>query len=76
MSPVLSFQLYRLLRVLKLYYEVASSQLLAAQIAPRAEVVLQSRQFSSSNLPDTPRAKVVLQSRQFSASSSTDCSAY
>ena len=31
-SPVLSFQLHRLLRVLKLYYKVASSQLPAPQI--------------------------------------------
>ena len=45
-SPVLSFQLHRLLRVLKLYYKVASSQLPAPQIAPRTKVVLQSRQCS------------------------------
>ena len=65
-SPVLSFQLHRLLRVLKLYYKVASSQLPAPQIAPRARVVLPSHQFSSSSSPDTPRTKVVLQSRQCS----------
>ena len=65
-SPVLSFQLHRLLRVLKLYYKVASSQLPAPQIAPRTKVVLPSHQFSSSSSPDTPRTKVVLQSRQCS----------
>ena len=46
------FQLHRLLRVLKLYYKVASSQLPAPQIAPRTKVVLQSRQFSASSSPD------------------------
>ena len=65
-SPVLSFQLHRLLRVVKLYYKVASSQLPAPQIAPRTKVVLPSHQFSSSSSPDTPRTKVVLQSRQCS----------
>ena len=55
-----------MLRVLKLYYKVASSQLPAQQIAPRTKVVLSSHQFSSSSSPDTPRAKVVLQSRQCS----------
>ena len=65
-SPVLSFQLHRLLRVLKLHYKVASSQLPAPQIAPRTKVVLPSHQFSSSSSPDTPRTKVVLQSRQCS----------
>ena len=65
-SPVLSFQLHRLLRVLKLYHKVASSQLPAPQIAPRTKVVLPSHQFSSSSSPDTPRTKVVLQSRQCS----------
>ena len=65
-SPVLSFQLHRLLRVLKLYYKVASSQLPAPQIAPRTRVVLPSHQFSSSSSPDTPRTEVVLQSRQCS----------
>ena len=35
-----------MLRVVQLYYTVASSQLLAAQIAPRTKVALQSRQFS------------------------------
>ena len=55
-----------------MYYEVASSQLLAAQIAPRTKVVLESRQFSASSSTDTPRTKVVLQSRQFSSSSSPD----
>ena len=65
-SPVLSFQLHRLLRVLKLYYKVASSQLLAPQIAPRTKVVLPSHQFSPSSSPDTPRTEVVLQSRQCS----------
>ena len=65
-SPVLSFQLHRLLRVLKLYYKVASSQLPAPQIAPRTKVVLPNHQFSSSSSPDTPRTKVVLQSRQCS----------
>ena len=63
-SPVLSFQLHRLLRVLKLYYKVASSQLPAPQIAPRTKVVLPSHQFSSSSSPDTSRTKVVLQSCQ------------
>ena len=61
-----------LIRVLKLYYKVASSQLPAPQIAPHTKVVLQSRQFSSSSSPDTPRTKVVLQSRQFSSSSSPE----
>ena len=65
-SPVLSFQLHRLLRVLKLYYKVASSQLPAPQIAPRTKVVLPSHQFSSSSSLDTPRTKVALQSRQCS----------
>ena len=65
-SPVLSFQLHRLLRVLRLYYKVASSQLPAPQIAPRTKVVLPSHQFSSSSSPDTPRTEVVLQSRQCS----------
>ena len=51
-SPVLSFQLHRLLRVLKLYYKVASSQLPAPQIAPRTKVVLHSRQFSASSSTD------------------------
>ena len=55
-SPVLSFQLHRLLRVLKLYYKVASSQLTAPQIAPRTTVVLQSRQFSASSSTDTSLA--------------------
>ena len=55
-----------MLRVLKLYYKVASSQLPAPQIAPRTKVVLPSHQFSSSSSPDTPRTKVVLQSRQCS----------
>ena len=62
-SPVLSFQLHRLLRALKLHYKIASSQLPAPQIAPRTKVVLPSHQFSSSNSPDTPRTEVVLQSR-------------
>ena len=57
-----------MLRVLQLYYTVASSQLLAAQIAPRTKVL--------PALQIAPRTKVVLESRQFSASSSTDCSAY
>ena len=35
----------QLLRALKLYYAVASSQLPAPQIAPRTTVVLQSHQF-------------------------------
>ena len=63
---VLTFHLYRLLRALKLYYKVASSQLPAPQIAPRTKVVLPSHQFSSSSSPDTPRTEVVLQSRQCS----------
>ena len=75
-SPLLSFQLCRLLRVLELYEKVASSQLPALQIAPRAEVVPESRQFSASSLTVTPRTKVDPKSRQFSASSCTDCSAY
>ena len=66
----------QILRVLKLRYKVASSQLPAPQIAPHTKVVLQSHRFSSSSSPDTPRTKVVLQSRQFSASSSTGFSAY
>ena len=39
----------QILRVLKLYYKVASSQLPAPQIAPRTKVVLPSHQFSSSS---------------------------
>ena len=62
----------QILRVLKLYYKVASSQLPALQLAPRTKVVLESRQFSPSSSTDTPRSKVVLQSRQFSSSSSPD----
>ena len=58
------------LRVLKLYYKVASSHLPAPQIAPCTKVLLPSRQFSSSSSPDTPRTQVVLPSRQFSSSSS------
>ena len=56
----------QILRVLKLYYKVAGSQLPAPQLAPRTKVVLQSHQFSSASSPDTPRTKVVLQSRQCS----------
>ena len=55
----------QILRVLKLYYKVASSQLPAPQIAPRTKGVLQSRQIA-------PRTKVVLPSHQFSSSSSPD----
>ena len=62
----------QMLRVLKLYYKVASSHLPAPQVAPRTKVALQSRQFSSSSSPDAPRTEVVLQSRQFSSSSSPD----
>ena len=54
-SPVLSFQLPRLLcrlkltlRVLKLYYKVASSQLPAPQIAPRLKL---HHNVASSQLP-------------------------
>ena len=61
-----------MLRVLKLYYKVASSQLPAPQIAPRTKVVLPSHQLSSSSSPDTPRTKVVLPSHQLSSSSSPD----
>ena len=49
---------------LKLHYKVASSHLPAPQIAPRTQVVLPSRQFSSSSSPATPRTTVALQSRQ------------
>ena len=56
-----------MLRVLKLYYKVPSSQLPAPQLAPSTKVVLESRQFSSSSSPDTPRTPVVLQSRQLPA---------
>ena len=76
MSLVLSFQLHRLLRVLKLYYKVASSHLPAPQIL---RVLKSYYKVASSQLPApqiAPRTKVVLQSRRFSASSSTDCSAY
>ena len=62
----------QLLRVLKLYYAVASSQLPAPQIAPRTKVVLQSHQFSASSSPAAPRTTVVLPSRQCSSSSSPD----
>ena len=51
-SPVLSFHIFRLLRVFKLCYKIASSQLPDPQIAPRTAVVLQSRQFSASRSPD------------------------
>ena len=60
------------LRVLKLCYAVASSQLPAPQIAPRTKVVLQSHQFSASSSPATPRTAVVLQSHQCSSPSSPD----
>ena len=57
--------------VLKLHYQVASSQLPAPQLLRvRTTVVLQSRQCSSSSSPDTPRTKVVLPSHQFSSSHS------
>ena len=60
-SPVLSFQLHRLLRLLKLYYKVASRQFSAS-----SSTDLPSHQFSSCSSLDTPRTKVVLQSRQCS----------
>ena len=75
-SPVLSFQLHRLLRVLQVVLQSRQFSSSSSPDTPRTKVVLQLRQFSSSSSPDTPRTKVVLQSRQFSASSSTDCSAY
>ena len=68
-----------------MYYKVASSQLPAPQIAPRAEGVLETRQFSASSSTatprtkvaassslTTPRTKVVLHSRQCSSPSSPD----
>ena len=42
----------QLVRVLKLHYKVASSQLPAPQIAPRTKVVLETRQFSASSSTD------------------------
>ena len=63
-KPKAGSYLALILRVLKLYYKVASSQLPAPQITPRTKVVLQSCQFSSSSSPETPRAQVVLQSCQ------------
>ena len=48
MSPVLSFQLHRLLRILKLYYKVASSHLPAPQIL---RVLKLYYNFASSHLP-------------------------
>ena len=75
MSPVLIVQL-AILRVLKLYYKVASSHRPARQIL---RVLKLYYKVASSQLPAlqvAPRTKVVLESRQFSASSSTDCSAY
>ena len=46
-SPVLSFQLHRLLRVLKLYYQVTSQfSSSSSPDTPRTKVVLQSRQCS------------------------------
>ena len=62
-SPVLSFQLHRLLRVRKLYYKVASSHLPAPQIL---RVLKLYYKVASSQLPApqiAPRTKVVLQSR-------------
>ena len=64
--------------VLKLYYKVASSQLLpthqfsasSSPATPRTTVVRQSRQCSSPSSPDTPRPQVVLPTRQFSSSRS------
>ena len=55
-SPVLSFQLHRLLRVLKLYYEVASSQLPAHGLL---HVLQLYYQVASSHLP-TPQLLRVL----------------
>ena len=46
-SAVLSLRLARLLRALKLYYKVASSQPPAPQPTPHTKVVLQSHQFSA-----------------------------
>ena len=59
-----------MLRVVKLYYKVASSQLPAPQLLRVLELYYK---VASSQLPApqiAPRSKVVLQSRQFSASSS------
>ena len=72
LSSASSSPLESRLRVVKLYYKVASSHLPAPQIAPCTKVLLPSRQFSSSSSPDTPRTQVVLPSRQFSSSSSPD----
>ena len=69
---MLSFQLHRLLRVLKLYYQVASSQLPAPQILCVLQLYYK---VASSQLPApqiAPRTKVVLPSHQFSSSSSPD----
>ena len=70
LSSASSSPLESRLRVVKLYYKVASSHLPAPQIAPCTKVLLPSRQFSSSSSPDTPRTQVVLRSRQFSSSHS------
>ena len=51
-SPVLSLHLARLLRVLKLYCKVASSQPPPRQITLRTKVVLESRQFSAASSTD------------------------
>ena len=79
-SPLLSFQLHRLLRVLKLlqsrqFSVVPESRQFSSSSSPdtpRNKVVLESRQFSSSSSPNTPRTKGVIESLQFSSSSSPD----
>ena len=64
-SPVLSFQLHRLLRVLKLYYKVASSHLPAPQIL---RVLKLHYKVASSQLP-APQMLRVLKLRYKVASS-------
>ena len=55
-SPLLSFQLHRLLRVLQLYYKVASSHLPAPQILRTLQLYYN---FASSHLPAPQRLRVL-----------------
>ena len=55
-SPLLSFQLHRLLRVLQLYYKVAGSHLPAPQILRALQLYYN---FASSHLPAPQRLRVL-----------------
>ena len=72
-QSVLIFQLPRCsLRVLQLYYTVASSHRPARQILRVLKLYYKVASSQLSALQIAPRTKVVLESRQFSQSSSTD----